>query len=446
MKLISILVAIVVTSTILYAKCTFESSNYPGYCLRHKNYEISIARDDGTTLYDQDSTFKMVGSLIGNSDFISFESVNFPDYYIRHKNSKLRIDYYDNSNLYKGDASWKKVSALNGREGYVSFESYNKPGYFMRHQNYGLRISFQKNDDSQLFKDDASFKFIPIVEGCTSWKNFKWLGTEQLFPSESTVIEIAYNNNGPIDQQAGNAAAEQCKQAKWELIQETNYKIGMSLSASAKVSVGEIGGGVEVTVCVYMCIYVVFCNYNITRIYIYIQVSANFGGSEAKKSGIVNSNCLSFDFKSAKCPARYNCKRLVKINDVKEKTKQFEATLICPGLELPYKGTIKINGGFDVSYDDKSIPINCLYYTHNYNDRNDKQPYCDHCSSSNNCDSCEQNYYLIQNGDRRECINFFGCQTLCDGTPDNSVNSESQCKNANVTRIDCQKHLVNKID
>ena len=103
---------------------------------------------------------------------------------------------------------------------------------------------------------------------------------------------------------------------------------------------------------------------------------------------------------------------------------------------------MKINGGFDVSYDDKSFPINCKYYSDNYNDRNGKQPYCDHCSSGNNCDSCENNYYLIQNGDRRECINFFGCETLCGGKPDNSVNSESQCRNADVTRVDCQKHLV----
>ena len=249
MKLISILFTIVATSTILYAKCTFESSNYPGYCLRHKRYEVSIARDDGTPIYDQDSSFKMVTSLIGNSNYISFESVNYPDHYIRHKNHNLRIDYYHNSNLYKGDASWKEVSALNGRQGYVSFESYNKPGYFMRHQNYGLRIAFQKNDGSQLFKDDASFKFNPIVEGCTRWKDFKWLGTSPLFPSEADVVTIAYNNNGPIDQQAGNAAAEQCKQASWQLTQETNWQIGMSVTTSANVAVGGVSGGVSVTVC-----------------------------------------------------------------------------------------------------------------------------------------------------------------------------------------------------
>ena len=87
MKLISILVTIVATSTILSAKCTFESSNYPGYCLRHAYYAIRIDRDDGTTLYDKDSSFKMVASLNGDSNYISFESENYPDTANRQRRS-----------------------------------------------------------------------------------------------------------------------------------------------------------------------------------------------------------------------------------------------------------------------------------------------------------------------------------------------------------------------
>ena len=176
-------------------------------------------------------------------------------------------------------------------------------------------------------------------------------------------------------------------------------------------------------------------------LYFCIQVSARFGGSESETSGTVESNCLSFDFQSAQCPARYNCRRLVTIDEVEEETKEFTATLICPGLLLPYTGTMKINGGFDVSYEDKFTPINCLYYSDNYNDRDDKQPYCDHCSSGDICESCEEGYYLIENGDRIECIHYYGCENYCEGTPDYSVDSEWQCRDPNVTLSECQNHL-----
>ncbi|MCF4122505.1 family 43 glycosylhydrolase [Antribacter sp. KLBMP9083] len=70
---------------------SFESANYPGYFLRHQDYQLVLARDDGTELFEADATFKQVPGL-ASSSWVSFQSYNFPDRYLRHYNYRLRID------------------------------------------------------------------------------------------------------------------------------------------------------------------------------------------------------------------------------------------------------------------------------------------------------------------------------------------------------------------
>ena len=86
---------------------------------------------------------------------ISFESANYPNHFMRHRNYEIWLDKRDDSDLYKNDASFIVRPALNGKEGYISFESVNYPGRFIRHSGYVLWI--HQSDESQLFKDDASF-------------------------------------------------------------------------------------------------------------------------------------------------------------------------------------------------------------------------------------------------------------------------------------------------
>jgi hypothetical protein len=67
-------------------------------------------------------------------------------------------DAEETSNLYKKDATF--FPRMNKFErGYVAFESSNYRDHFIRHQNSRLRIS--KEQTSQLYKDDASFRYIP---------------------------------------------------------------------------------------------------------------------------------------------------------------------------------------------------------------------------------------------------------------------------------------------
>jgi hypothetical protein len=150
---------------------SFESPNYAGRFIRHKNFQLWIDPDDGSDLFKQDASFHPRPRPY-NETLVSFESVNFPGYFIRHKNFQLWIDPDDGSDLFKQDASFRQRPGLADGT-LVSFESVNFPGYFIRHKNFQLWID--PDDGSDLFKQDASFRQFPglkTVELENTFRNY----------------------------------------------------------------------------------------------------------------------------------------------------------------------------------------------------------------------------------------------------------------------------------
>ncbi|MGZ3146427.1 glycoside hydrolase family 43 protein [Lentzea chajnantorensis] len=70
---------------------SFQSVNYPGYYLRHVNYDFVLAPLDGTTQFAADATFRQVAGL-ASSSWSSFQSYNHPDRYIRHYAYLLKLE------------------------------------------------------------------------------------------------------------------------------------------------------------------------------------------------------------------------------------------------------------------------------------------------------------------------------------------------------------------
>ncbi len=87
---------------------SFQSVSWPGYYLRHYNYDFVLAKNDGSSTFKADATFKKVAGL-KDSTWSSFQSYNFPDRYIRHSNNLLRIDPIS-TDLEKQDATFKIVN------------------------------------------------------------------------------------------------------------------------------------------------------------------------------------------------------------------------------------------------------------------------------------------------------------------------------------------------
>jgi hypothetical protein len=84
---------------------SFESVNYPGYFLRHANYDFQLAHNDGSSQFAADASFRQVAGL-ADSTWSSFQSYNHPDRYIRHYAYQLRLDPITTATG-RGDATFR---------------------------------------------------------------------------------------------------------------------------------------------------------------------------------------------------------------------------------------------------------------------------------------------------------------------------------------------------
>lgn len=195
------------------ANCfSFESRNFPGHFLRHRDFRLRNEVRDWSPIFSADATFCARKALDG-SDNISLESKNMSGYYIRHRNAEVWLDALEDSTGYKEDATWHVANAwarsevnlnMNSLQSFrvsipgladrylrhyqglgftehvdggsnevlkqdatyrivvgradnscYSFESKNFPGHFLRHS--ASRIRLDAADDSPLFNEDATF-------------------------------------------------------------------------------------------------------------------------------------------------------------------------------------------------------------------------------------------------------------------------------------------------
>ncbi|WP_170928346.1 AbfB domain-containing protein [Deinococcus hopiensis] len=137
------------------------TSNLSGnWYVRHQN-QIGIisALDKTSSLLDKkEATFKLVAGL-SDANCVSFEAFNHPGQYLRHFNYRIRLDANDNSQLFKDDATFCPEGGKIGRG--LSFRAKNLDGYYLRHYDFALYMA--KNggasswDTPNLFEEDTSF-------------------------------------------------------------------------------------------------------------------------------------------------------------------------------------------------------------------------------------------------------------------------------------------------
>jgi surface antigen len=155
---------------------SFESSNFPGRYMRHRNYLADLL--PLTNEWDRnDATFFVRRGLDGNPASVSFESANFRGRYLKHAGYRIQLAAYVDSQFFKWDASFlPRPSRYSGQE---RFESVNFPGHFIKHQNYQLWLV--KDDNSIWFHNDSSWRPVSpsaanVTQGrgeCTDWALYK---------------------------------------------------------------------------------------------------------------------------------------------------------------------------------------------------------------------------------------------------------------------------------
>jgi hypothetical protein len=89
---------------------SFESRNTAGQYLRHRDYQLVVNANDGSSTFTQDATFCPESGRNGQG--ASLRSANFSDRFVRHYNNLVYIantggsNTFDNPNAYNDDVSW----------------------------------------------------------------------------------------------------------------------------------------------------------------------------------------------------------------------------------------------------------------------------------------------------------------------------------------------------
>jgi GH43 family beta-xylosidase len=113
-----------------------KSYNYPDRFVRHWEYR---ARVEANVNPLADSQFRVVAGL-GGSGTVSLESTNFPGYYLRHRNHEFWVERSDGTAVFRGDASFFRRAGLASGSA-VSFESQNLPGQYLRHNGTTVNLT-----------------------------------------------------------------------------------------------------------------------------------------------------------------------------------------------------------------------------------------------------------------------------------------------------------------
>ncbi|WP_229877119.1 AbfB domain-containing protein [Streptomyces bluensis] len=101
----------------------------------------------------EDSTFQVVSGLADSSCY-SFRMED--GRYARHQNFRLRVDRNDGSQLFKQDATFCPRRSFHTDA--IMLESVNYPGRFLRHKDFVLRLDPMEN--SRLYWSDTAFRLV----------------------------------------------------------------------------------------------------------------------------------------------------------------------------------------------------------------------------------------------------------------------------------------------
>jgi GH43 family beta-xylosidase len=127
----------------------FASHNFPDRFIRHSGLR---ARIDPNVTNLADSQFRIVPGLAG-SGTVSLESANNPGFFLRHRNFEVWLERNDGSTAFRGDASFFRRAGL-ANAASASFESFNNPGRYIRHFSFLLYVQPVATD---LDRADATF-------------------------------------------------------------------------------------------------------------------------------------------------------------------------------------------------------------------------------------------------------------------------------------------------
>jgi hypothetical protein len=91
-------------------RACYSFATADGGYLRHRDFVLGAEHDDGSALFEKDTTFcPRVSSYSGA---VMLESVNYPGRFLRHRNFRLELDPYQGSSQFRADSAFRLTAAL----------------------------------------------------------------------------------------------------------------------------------------------------------------------------------------------------------------------------------------------------------------------------------------------------------------------------------------------
>jgi hypothetical protein len=173
---------------------SFESSNYPGHFMRHRN-ALGELTTMGIDLDRADASWYIRPGLTGAPGSVSFESFNFPGTLLRHQNFRRKPHLNDGSDLLRADATFFPRAVACPQGSCTRYEASNVPGNFIRHSNFELWIA--ADDGSDLFAQDSAWREVPPQAGTPGTYTMVLRVDHSLHRRSDTYYTDTCNPGGP---------------------------------------------------------------------------------------------------------------------------------------------------------------------------------------------------------------------------------------------------------
>ncbi|KQV95817.1 family 43 glycosylhydrolase [Rhizobacter sp. Root1221] len=144
-------------ATIAPGAQSLQSVNFPTRSIAHASGlgALPMVSATSTEQAKADATLTVTPGLAnGPPECVSFQAAN--GMWLRHKDYRIRLAQNDGSETFRGDATFCVRDGATA--GTVRLESYNYPGRFIRHRDYQLWVDTHSN--AAPFPSDSSFKVI----------------------------------------------------------------------------------------------------------------------------------------------------------------------------------------------------------------------------------------------------------------------------------------------
>jgi hypothetical protein len=99
---------------------TFNNTIYSNGYLRHAGFVAQTGAPDGSTLFNEDASFRVVAGLDGNRKHVSFQSSNYPTRYLARREDDVVVLAQDPP---PQNASWTIEDAVIGGSGYNGYST-----------------------------------------------------------------------------------------------------------------------------------------------------------------------------------------------------------------------------------------------------------------------------------------------------------------------------------